>query len=250
MQDDRLPAEQMAAIQPHKDWDDGRTGFEWCRFDALLDPVRLLRAEVTWDESGGDSSRMYCDPRLLLESNRPDYQDDRLVTLDSVTLELDVEEAVRIVEANPRDLLTRYAEHIALLTCWRPDVAAMTQQIETMAQQIETLRAERNRLHRIAVVPASETIAEVEHLEPGRTAADCQVIDAWNRARAREVAIEKLKYLRDRYREAVAACEAAADLLDTYSWSPVEARCREIADQAQAVLDWYPSRSEDPCPKT
>ena len=115
----RVTHEEMAALQPAAGWDDGRTGFIWCRFEALVSDVddsRNLRAEVTWDDNDAEppANRMYYAPQLRFETNDRSA-DGALWTRDEVALPITNAEAVRIVSSPPRDLLTTYADEISKL---------------------------------------------------------------------------------------------------------------------------------------
>jgi hypothetical protein len=110
---------EMALLRPSRKWSDGRVGYEWCRFDAVLDKRRYLRAEVTWDddseETGGEPTLFYS-PQLFLETNTPVEAERRWQTLDGVVIDLTQEEAVLIVSRPPEELLKTYADKLSQLT--------------------------------------------------------------------------------------------------------------------------------------
>ena len=106
-----MTPEQMSALVPHPGWDDGREGFVFCRFDAVLDerPDFRLRAEVTWldgRELPPDRRHtMYYDPELFLEVESPDGS-GKWATRRFHIRSLTDAEAVCIVQADPRYLLS------------------------------------------------------------------------------------------------------------------------------------------------
>lgn len=118
-----MTPDEIAAIQPCPGWDDGREGFIWCRFDAILTPAddpRHLRAEITWDddsdfednESGEPS--LYFDPQLWIETNARDPNDpDRLVTFDGFKVPISTQEAFELLMSPPASILAKYADRIA-----------------------------------------------------------------------------------------------------------------------------------------
>lgn len=118
---DPVPPSRLQEINPHPGWDDGRRGFLWARFDALLtQDARHLRAEVTWDDdsefedNASGEPRIYFDPQLWIETNRRTPDDD-LQTVAGFKVELSHTEAVAIVTADPAELLDKYADRIAQL---------------------------------------------------------------------------------------------------------------------------------------
>jgi hypothetical protein len=115
-----VPQQRIDEINPDPRWGDGRKGFQYARFDALLTKdSRNLRAEVTWmddsdfaDNESGEP-RLYFDPELWIETNH--RVGDELRTVAGFMIELSHTEAVAIVMADPCDLLAKYAERIAEL---------------------------------------------------------------------------------------------------------------------------------------
>lgn len=118
-----ITMQQMTEINPHADWDDGRGGYCYYRFDAALsDGPTFLRAELTWaddsedpkfDDSPDDEvwpQVLFRDPQLKLETNSLIGSD--MVTYDCVIVNLSDDEAIAIAEADPADLLVKYAEQI------------------------------------------------------------------------------------------------------------------------------------------
>lgn len=107
--------EEIAAITHHPGWDDGREGFLWCRFDAVVSREQLLRAEITWGDNGGDDDNdnpdgaptVYFNPelRLTAETVRPDGSwktvADRVIPLIN-------ERAFAILDRDPAELLKPY----------------------------------------------------------------------------------------------------------------------------------------------
>lgn len=114
---------EIEAIQPHAGWSDGRAGYMWCRFDALLSPEgedpHYLRAEVTWDDDDLDEPSVYFDPQLKLESNmnhaKPGDKHMQLETFDEVSIDLTKDEAIAMIAGDPAVILARYAEEIGKL---------------------------------------------------------------------------------------------------------------------------------------
>ncbi len=125
----RLTPDEMRCLTHHPGWDDGREGYLWCRFDAMLSPEddpRHLRAELTWDDDSefddnetGDPT-CYFDPELWVETNRRVVRDHRLETYDGFKVILSRQEAAEILLADPKELLAKYADEIAKLRCWAP----------------------------------------------------------------------------------------------------------------------------------
>lgn len=126
--DGPVSAGEMSRIAVCALWDDGRVGSEWCRFDAMVDAARRLRAEVTWDDDGdfdGSSGEptVYFAAQLWLETNRPETPlsgEDGLVTWDGVRIDLGREEALALVAGPPAAVLERYADQVASLRVWSP----------------------------------------------------------------------------------------------------------------------------------
>lgn len=122
-----ISAAEMDAICPDHRWSDGRIGYMWCRFDAMLDPLRRLRAEVTWDDDGDfednedGAPRVFFDAELFLETNRP--EGPCLVTFDGIKIKLSREKAISLVMSDPARILDEYSAEIATLEIWRPEVA-------------------------------------------------------------------------------------------------------------------------------
>ena len=107
---------EMDAIQPHPTWDDGREGFEWCRFDAYLGGPCELRAEVTWfDEPSEWGGSLYTKPELCLEMNRR-LPDGSLQTIDQRVIDLTDADAVRLVSQEAAKLLDEYLKVVEELT--------------------------------------------------------------------------------------------------------------------------------------
>lgn len=126
-----LTGRQLDALPFAPGWDDGRTGFEWARFDAVVDRARFLRAEVTWgdnsDELPPESIKSNADmvfdkPELRLETNYPDPADPgQWMTLDSTAILLTQALAAEIIAAPPADLLRRYPVLVAGLKFHTPE---------------------------------------------------------------------------------------------------------------------------------
>lgn len=118
----RLPLAwpDMQALRHHTGWVDGRSGFLWCRFDAVIDEVRLLRAEVTWDDNGErehlttTEACLFHEPELLLERNALG-PDGNWVRRAFILLPLTQTEAAQLIAADPRVLLLTYVEQLAVL---------------------------------------------------------------------------------------------------------------------------------------
>jgi hypothetical protein len=117
---DPVSQQGIDEILPDPRWSDGRKGFQFARFDALLtEDTPNLRAEVTWmddsdfkDNETGEP-RLFFDPELWIETNQ--RVGDELRTIDGFVIELSHTEAVAIVMADPCDLLARYTERIGAL---------------------------------------------------------------------------------------------------------------------------------------
>ena len=105
-----LTRKQIDALPFHPGWDDGRHGFVWCRFDAIIDRERLLRAEVTWDSDGIDETGTFHSPELKLEANVL-VRDEWFKDADTV-IRITNEQAAGIIAAPPADLLRQYAREI------------------------------------------------------------------------------------------------------------------------------------------
>lgn len=97
--------EELMALPFNPGWDDGRVGYEWARFDALVDGTD--RAEVTWDDRHKNGRHDYYQPELLLETNRK--VGDELRRVDYVVLSLTEEEARQIINSPPSSLKRKYA---------------------------------------------------------------------------------------------------------------------------------------------
>lgn len=112
-----MTSQEMAALVPHPDWGDGREGFLWCRFDAVIRPEIGLRAEITWADSVLNGETIYTRPQLRLETNQlvtvGGHREMR--TWETADIPLTEETAVLIATNLPADLLHRYAEGIAML---------------------------------------------------------------------------------------------------------------------------------------
>lgn len=110
-----MTPEQMAALAPGPGWDDGRKGFCWCRFDAMLRAENGLRAELTWAPSHEDTAVIddYHSPELKLETN--EKVGDEWRTKHWTIIDLGAEEAVRIVTHPASDLLGDYQNEFAAL---------------------------------------------------------------------------------------------------------------------------------------
>lgn len=115
-----MDAHTMHAIPVHAGWADGRTGFIWCRLDAVIDPARLLRAELTWDED--EATRRFHTPVLVLEANRRESPGDTesYKTWDTVAVPLADDVAVELMTGDPLAILARYPDQIAQLDFWDP----------------------------------------------------------------------------------------------------------------------------------
>ncbi len=111
-----VASEEIFKITPHEDWNDGRIGFCFCRFDAMLDETGL-RAEITWEDDGDlyfdGKPRTYTDPVLRLETNH--WKDESWVTLNAMYIEITQAQAVEFVQSAPQVLKEKYTEHIATL---------------------------------------------------------------------------------------------------------------------------------------
>ena len=111
----------MMAAPVDPGWDDGRTGFLWCRVDALLDKTDGVRAEITWADDADDSSRRtpteYYDPQLLLQTNRRE-RGDELRTVKETVIVLSDDQALAYMAAPPQRLLEIYADQIGTLRTW------------------------------------------------------------------------------------------------------------------------------------
>ena len=122
---DAMTPDEIAAIKPHPGWSDGREGYMWCRFDAVVDRKRWLRAEITWgddlefkDNENGEV-RIYFAPELFIETNRPQGpRGQSWVTYDGETINLTKDEAVTLASSDPREILTKYADVISKLKFW------------------------------------------------------------------------------------------------------------------------------------
>ena len=117
---------EIVAIQAHPGWHDGREGFLFCRFDAVVDEARMLRAEITFDDDGDDDDNTnpdhapsrYFDAELYLEANRPCSccadPGSHWVTIDGHTIL--IEDKARLADllaTDPRELAVRYADVFA-----------------------------------------------------------------------------------------------------------------------------------------
>jgi hypothetical protein len=115
-----MTPDQIAALNFHPGWDDGRVGYVWCRFDAMLTPAddpRHLRAEVTWDDDGdfvGNDGvpRCYFDPELWIEANAK-RADGTLTTVAGRRIAITRTEAATLLHDDPREILIRYAAAVA-----------------------------------------------------------------------------------------------------------------------------------------
>ena len=134
--EDAIPAHVMDSMSVHPGWDDGRRGFVWCRLDALLDPARLLYAELTWNDDSDDDEEpvdptQYFKPVLAIETHRivvngrPDCDDPRtlhdrgyLLSIGRFTARLTCAESIELANSEPTTLLEKYAKEIADLPVW------------------------------------------------------------------------------------------------------------------------------------
>ena len=106
----QLTYAEFMAISPDLAWGDGREGYVWPRFDAVLGRSNYLgirlRAEVTWDDGEEEvenvTERLYKDPRLDLQLCR---MDDDCTVIRSVVRPLTAQEAIGIVKASPQVLI-------------------------------------------------------------------------------------------------------------------------------------------------
>jgi hypothetical protein len=117
---DPITQAQMDAIVPHPAWSDGRIGYLFCRFDALLTfDARHLRAEVTWLDNAEDvpseTPLTYCNPELWIETNRLEGT-NTLRTHDGVKFDLTTAQALALVQSDPRAILDSYAQDIVNLS--------------------------------------------------------------------------------------------------------------------------------------
>lgn len=109
---------QLMALPHDPGWDDGREGFEWARFDAMVDGASRLRAELTWGDDSDEtdptraSDLNYHDPELQLEVyGEHQLKEGCLEGAPAATthIALTQEEAATIVSQPPILLLARYA---------------------------------------------------------------------------------------------------------------------------------------------
>ncbi len=115
-----LDAEAMRELRVGEGWEDGREGFVYCRFDAVIDKEKMIRAEVVWlddeDHDGDGEVTQYFRPSLRIESNRPSADSpDVWEIVDEAIFSLTMQEAVDLVDNPATDILTAYAERIAKL---------------------------------------------------------------------------------------------------------------------------------------
>ena len=137
-----ISAAVMDSMSVHPRWDDGRRGFVWCRLDALIDPVRLLYVELTWNDDGeddevSDGATKYFSPVLAIETHRivvsggpgcddleaiddPKMLYDRgyLQPIGRFTVRLTSAESMEVASSDPAALLEKYAKDIANLPVW------------------------------------------------------------------------------------------------------------------------------------
>ena len=108
-----LTLAQMLALPHHPGWGDGRTGYQWCRFDAVVDTDRLLRAEITWDDDQDElcdgTVSQFTDPELLLESNRLVENGQVWQTVNTELIKLTEEDALRLIQLPPAHTLSEFA---------------------------------------------------------------------------------------------------------------------------------------------
>lgn len=108
-----MTRDQMMSLQPAAGWDDGRRGFEWCRFDAVIDLALRLRAEVTWGDDGSPAPAEFTYPHLRLEYYRPDQVRGGMFEGEAAeAFDLFITDAIarEIVTAPPADLTRRYCD--------------------------------------------------------------------------------------------------------------------------------------------
>jgi hypothetical protein len=124
---EHLSAKEMGEIRPAHGWDDGRAaGFCWCRFDAIIDAARYLRAEITFDDdsefvdNATGEATCYFDPELKIESNNPNVPGCGWQTWDYVSFPISRQDVYEIVMGAPEAVLTRYADRVAMLQLWEP----------------------------------------------------------------------------------------------------------------------------------
>lgn len=118
--------DQMRTLRVGPGWDDGREGYSWCRFDAVIDPARRLRAEITWDDdcdfddNHGLPPRVYFAPILRLETNRPESPSGATgwVTWDEISISLTRDGAITLIASEPAVILNRYRQQIEALKVW------------------------------------------------------------------------------------------------------------------------------------
>lgn len=122
-----MTRDEMMRLQPADGWGDGRDGFLFCRFSAVIDRLRRLRAEVVWEDDGdslpaNQPPTLYTNPQLELEYYRP----DQVVGFGDLTafeggpercliLSITDDLAREILAVTPTDLLRRYADWFASL---------------------------------------------------------------------------------------------------------------------------------------
>jgi hypothetical protein len=92
---------ELTAIVPYAGWIDGRTGYIFPRFDALLtDESPYYWATIVWTE---------VHPHLILETNTVIKEFQKLVRFDSVDITLTFEEGVTFITNDPANLLVIFA---------------------------------------------------------------------------------------------------------------------------------------------
>lgn len=119
-----MTKDEINALKPHPGWSDGRWGYLWCWFDALIDEERRIRAEITFDDDDEGNPSSFFDPELFIETNRDATPDDKilhLITWDGVVVKLTEEEVVRLIEEDPTRILEEYADQVAKLDIWNPE---------------------------------------------------------------------------------------------------------------------------------
>lgn len=105
-----MSQKEMDLLCPDNRWHDGRHGYLWCRFDAVLDKERGVNAAVTWNDDSEFEDYFqgrpltFFDPLLELRTER-----------QFISIELTKEDSIRIVMSDPAELSERYAQEISKL---------------------------------------------------------------------------------------------------------------------------------------
>ncbi len=118
---DPVPYQRVLDLPHHPAWYDGRKGFMWVRFDAILtEDDDHIRAGLTWDDDSefmdnGDEKIHTCfDAKLHLEAN--DLVGDTLKTRRMLHVaNLKFQEAAVILSHDPKQLLDSYPDIVAQL---------------------------------------------------------------------------------------------------------------------------------------